>query len=146
MNASTTDGNILDLILTNMPNEFSDILSETYTYHYLLEFYINMEVHKTRAIPRSVFNCNRADMDGLRRDIGNIALHQWTTVEDTWYQLKRKIMKALDRYVPKTRITNKSSPPWTDNEVTEMSKLKHDALKKSIRTKSTIDREPLTSG
>ena len=47
----------------------------------------------------------------------------------------------LIRHVPKTKITNKSSPSWIDNEVTEMSKRKNDALKKSIKTKSYIDRD-----
>ena len=100
-----------------------------------------MEVHKSRNIPRSVFNFNRADMDGLRRDIGKIVLHHWNTVEDKWYHLKNKIMKSLDNHVPRTRITNKKSPPWIDQDVTQMSKRKHDALIKSIKTKSTVDRD-----
>ena len=147
-NPSMKDGNILDIIMTNLPNKFSSILSRTYPYrsdHYLLEFQIEMETHMTKPIKRSVYNFNRANMDQLRLDIRKICLDQWEAAEDKWWQLKRKIMTSLNLNVPKTKITNKRSPPWIDNDVIDMSKQKHAALKKSIKNNSTANRETYKS-
>ena len=79
--------------------------------NYLLEFDIQIEVHKNKSIPHSVFNFKRGNMVQLKHDIGRICLTQWHNAEEKWYQLKKKIMSALDQHVPKTRITNKKSPP-----------------------------------
>ena len=48
---------------------------------------------------------------------------------------------ALDQHIPKTRITNKRSPPWIDVDIVQMSKQKHSALKKSLRSNNTTDRD-----
>ena len=143
-NPSTIAGNILDVVMSNLQDKLSPILSRTYPYrsdHYLLEFNIEIEVHKTKSIPRSVFNFKRGNMDQLRTNIGLICLTQWQHAENKWYQLKKKMMHALDQHIPKIRITNKKSPPWIDIDVIQMSKQKHKALKKSLKTNNNTDRD-----
>ena len=95
-NPSTKDGNILDVVMSNLPDQLSPILSRTYPYrsdHYLLEFSINIEIHRNKTIPRSVFNFKRGNVDSLKRDISRICLTQWQKTEEKWFQLKKRIMQ-----------------------------------------------------
>ena len=56
-NPSTKHGNILDLVLTNLPEKFSKIFASTYSYrtdHYLLDFNIDMIVDKIKPPTRTI--------------------------------------------------------------------------------------------
>ena len=140
-NPSTKDGNILDLVITNLNETFTPILARTYPFrsdHYLLEFVIATETHKTKPIPRHVFNFNRADMVSLKEDIISIDLSKYDQIDNMWHHFRTKIINALDRRVPRIRIKNKTSPPWIDADITQMSRQKHSALKKALKTQSSI--------
>ena len=69
VNFSTRNKNVLDLVLTNIPNKvndvhgFDDIIS---TDHKLISFNIDLRLHKKPIIKRTVYNFKNADWSGLK--------------------------------------------------------------------------------
>jgi hypothetical protein len=141
-NPSTDDGNILDLVLSNLENEFSDILSNTYhfrTRHYLLEFHIKIDTHKAIKHTRTTYNFRKGNIDAVKEDIRKINLQEGADVDDQWFAMKRSIIKSLNNHIPKVKVKNNKSPPWIDAEVVEASRNKKKALKKAHRTNKDED-------
>jgi len=142
-NPSTVDGNILDLILTNLPEPTTDVISETYPYrsdHYLLEFYISINVNKVKTVPRSTYNFRRANYDNINRDLGTMQLQQDQELsrDCLWNQFKTKVLNTIIAHVPTVTIKNKTSAPWIDMDVIRLSHKKVCALHKA--QKSNLDR------
>jgi len=138
-NPSTVDGNILDIVLTNLPDTCSEVLSETYPYqsdHYLLEFYLHIETEQPKPIQRKTYNFKKADMDKINTDIRNINVLEATnnTPDSVWEHIKSKILLTITINIPTIRVKNKNSAPWIDIDIIQLSHKKVCALHKACKT------------
>ncbi|XP_028399956.1 uncharacterized protein LOC114523279 [Dendronephthya gigantea] len=139
--AGSSDGNILDLIITNFPEHVInlDILppNETQfrTDHSLLVFDFTVKPQLLAKTSRMVYSYKNADFLALRDTLRN------TTFDDPvdgvsgidlawqrWYDL---FTSAVDRHVPKRKIRG-GSPPWIDGEVMHLLRQKKTARRKAL--------------
>ena len=64
--------NILDLIITNLPEEHSEVTSGRYDFksdHYLFDTEFKIQVNRKTTVPRSVYNYKKADFDSIKTNI-----------------------------------------------------------------------------
>jgi len=147
LNPSTAAGNILELILTNMPNQWSEIIAGYHPFksdHYTLIFDILMKIEVAKTPSRLTYNFKRANYEGIRNELTNTNLlsgndiQEGTTIVDSmWSTFKYNLLTIIHRYVPQVRITNPNSAPWIDHEVIKLSQKKKRAYNKAKRSKST---------
>ena len=133
-------GNRLDLILSSVPESFSDIFSEENTFpsdHFLINFSLSSPeiLHKP---PRSVFNYKKANWLDLKRalldaDLDSIIEQHSGNVSDACDLWTKKILSLVETFIPKIRIRKPGSPPWVDAEVLHLSRKKENTRRKALR-------------
>jgi len=136
--------NILDLIITNLEDEVTDVTRGRYSYtsdHYLFDCEFKMKVLRREERPRKTFNFRRANYDAIKRKLSLKfrADHNTNDTEASWKSLKSIIDTTTKQYIPTINIKNKSNPAWIDDEVIRASRKKKSALKKSKTTKDPKD-------
>ena len=139
------EDNILDLIITNLPDDHSDITCGRYKYvsdHLLLDYEIQMKVNRKNPSPRRVFNYKRANMVALSEELMNVTYYGNPTdsTNSSWSKFKRRVINLSNRYIPQITIRNKYSPAWIDADVVHASHRKKCALNKSKRTNRPQDK------
>jgi uncharacterized protein (DUF934 family) len=142
-NPSRRDGkSILDIVLTNLKYDISEVLSQTYEYrsdHFLLEFDILAKNTRPVSTPRTVYNFRRANTTRIKEEIVNIKLPDTTNVNQLWTSLKCKLTWILNRNIPRIKVKNKHNPPWIDEDVIRTSKSKEQKYKKAKASNHTDD-------
>ena len=71
-NPSTNDENILDLVLTNLPDPCTKVLANTYPFtsdHFLLEFHVAIHIKKLKNKPRTTYNFKRTNFNDINSTI-----------------------------------------------------------------------------
>jgi hypothetical protein len=122
----TRNDNILDLVLTNIPEKilnlegFDDILE---TDHKILKFDLNLKIHPKIKSKRTVFNFKNAnwialkellmhtpwDMAFVKNDINN-SLSIWCDL----------FFAAVHEHIPKLQNGYVTNPPWIDTELLKL--------------------------
>jgi hypothetical protein len=114
-------GNVLDLVLTNIPERVRDISDEgrlASSDHTMLK--ISVEVGPLREVVKEVRNWRRADWDGMRRQL---AATDWRRelrgkpADRMWEAFKNKVHGAVRRFVPTRKVKNDGRPAWMKNEI-----------------------------
>ena len=141
-------GNILDLVLTNRPNDITNltILDENFickSDHKPIKFDINAKVSRKKNPKREIYNFKRANWEALNEDLSNV---NWTCllqkneeIEISWQKFKMSLLKNVDKHIPKIKIKTDYQPPWFDSETYELCRKKerlHAAYKKNKSEKS----------
>ena len=117
------NNNILDLILTNIPNKISPIYSDIFTYtsdHFLLHFDLNTTVDTLINPPRKVLNFNRGNYAQLKADINNgnlltnLAIN--TCINNKLTAWSNELVKIIYNNIPLVTIKRGHSQPWIDHE------------------------------
>ena len=124
--------NILDLIITNIPDKHTRVTRGSYDYksdYYLFDIEFQMEVTIRDQTPRTVYNYKRANFNGLRETLNHPPNLKNLNLEDSWKSLKEFIVATTNRYIPQITIKNKVKPAWIDDEVIRMSHQKKCAKK-----------------
>ncbi len=132
-------GNVLDLILTNIPEKFSRVYVEDDVFdsdHWVVNFSLNIKGCIKPRVPRKVFNYKKANWARFKQDIVSSDLN--TLVEDDTLDLDSicqswsdKILNLAKLHIPVIRIKISSSPPWVDEEVLNLSKRKETARRRA---------------
>ena len=139
-NPSTKSGNILDLIITNIPNEITSICAGYHPFrsdHFVLSFEINVAYERCPTVTRTVYNFSRMNAARMRRDLRRCNFFARNdTVDDMWNSFKDQLIAVVNRHVPKINIKNKNSPPWVDGDVIKASKKKRTAFKRAKKLDS----------
>ena len=136
----TRDKNILDLVLTNVPDlvQLGSILQPEqaglFTDHSVVTFSVKASVKRPRLPKRSVYDYRRGDFEGLRcalqslnlsnilQDDGNVNL-DWTRWKDTY-------LAAVADFVPLKNIRRKNGPPWLTGDILYLLRKKESVRKK----------------
>ena len=131
VNFPTRNNNILDLILTNIPDKihnlhgYDDIIS---TDHKLIGFDLDLKVPKKPDIKRSVYNFKRADWSSLNNSLQNTSWDQCFVPNDVDASLSNwcaVFLTVANKHVPKSKTRNIHDHPWIDKELLSLIKRKN---------------------
>ncbi len=135
---SNVQGNLLDLVFTNVPERFSEVteLPDTFnTDHTLLSFSMEMGGHTKRKITRTVYNYKQADFARLRAMLSNLSLAEVLNIcndpDHAWQTWSEAVTECIDCCVPKTTVKNSNAPPWIDKEIRHLQNVKRTAWRKA---------------
>jgi hypothetical protein len=133
--------NILDVILTNCPNLFSDVhssVSMVKTDHFQLNFTIKGASKSTKEDVgfRTVYSFRDVNFDQLSFyisliDLNNIILNNQGDLDLAWEKWKCAVINIIDKVVPKVAVKNVYKHPWVDAEVIHLSNQKETARRKA---------------
>ena len=111
-------GNMLDFILVTCPEYFTEISVEQDLFpsdHYVINFWIISDLHKSQKTTRTVYNNHKANWSGLKQVIIDSNGH-------------------VNKFIPKYKLENINNPPWIDGDVIHLSHQKEAAHNKALRS------------
>jgi len=119
----TRFGNILDLIITNRPNQVhrTQILPGISDHNVVYtEFDVNPMRKKQTA--RKIPLLNKADWEGFKQFTGGLlyemqSLGDFTSVEELWLLFKCKIQEGINKFIPFKNAKTKESCPWVRGQL-----------------------------
>ena len=117
--------NILDLLLTNMPNKICNLSIDTATCstvsdHHLVSFTVNLTLHDNRKCQGSDFNYQKGDFEGLDNFFFDVSFSECLTssdMETIWSFFKRIFFSGCDIFIPKYKRKQKENPAWFNYEI-----------------------------
>ena len=135
----TRHNNILDLVLTTVPDNILNYLScvsaETFEIssdHHLTFFDFLLFTKQKGCDKRTVFNFHLADwsgfLDGL--DKCNLSPNESTDVNTDWERWRNIFLEVATEYIPRKTFKRRNSPPWVDGEVKRLLSKKDSCRKK----------------
>ncbi len=142
-------GNILDLVITNCEDNFSDLRvkdSDKYSDHFQVLF--SFMTTRPCDLAKS-YDYSKADFDGMCSfllDHEFSDFYQSANIDELWFQLKSILQEAVVNYVPLVRISNSNTPKWFNSEIRHhINRLRYRRrqfrIKPSNAARSTLDFE-----
>ena len=132
------NGNVLDLLLTNQPGIIKNIAIEPdlmcQSDHYGISFKLNKNVPRKKPKKQNVFRYSEADWEGLSTELRS---YDWRNIFankdifQAWEIFKSKLDIAMRNFIPLKSIKFSYRPPWFDDEIMEMAKIKAKLHKKT---------------
>ena len=141
----TRQENLLDLVLTNIPDKivdierFYDILDSD---HKLIKFYIDLRIARTPQVKRQVCNFKKADWSDLKRTLSLIDWDLCFVENDINALLDNRsdvFLTAVDQHIPKNKARNVNEHPWIDHELLQLIKVKNKRRAAAIKSGSADD-------
>lgn len=132
---NTRLGNILDLVLTNIPNRINrcKVIPGISDHDGIPFVEVSLNAHKKKAAPRTVHVYRRADWAGLKSflttELENI--HQKNTVEEIWNLFREVMNRGMQKFIPKKKFNGKAAQPWISHNLKEKIKLRDRLYKRS---------------
>ena len=114
-------GNILDLVLTNIPDRIREVSDEGRlgsSDHVMIR--VSIEVGPIKPVVKVVKNWRRANWDEMRRQL---AATNWRRefrgkeADQMWDLFKGKVTRAVQRHVPTKAIRSNGKPAWMRGEI-----------------------------
>ena len=137
---------VLDLFLTNHPSLINRLkplpgISD----HEAIFIDSDVQVKLQRPTRRKIYLWTKADIQGLRNSMDTFS-QGFTTehtsqhpVESLWTSFKSGCLQALDANVPSKMTTQRYSQPWITKDLKRLSRRKHRAYNRYLRTHSARD-------
>ena len=126
--------NTLDLVFTDSEHLLQELKTEAplgKSDH--LSLLITLSVSSGDVKTKSKRNYRKTNSEILKETLNKI---NWTSslkekdVEETWLFIKQKILEAIDKSTPMTKIPTKKSKPWMNKETLEIVREKHRKFRK----------------
>ena len=127
-------GNILDLILTNQPERFSDVETWPEMYdsdHFPVVSNLRVKMPTRRGVPRVVFDYSRADYNGLNRFFNEklgansefFRRHSrpGEDIDNAWSEWVNIFDEGTGLFIPTKIIRDNCRPRWVDGDVRHLS-------------------------
>lgn len=139
----TRDQNILDLLITNIPEKIANIEVTDPTqyglfsdHNYVLFDYTGRDAfcHK---INRTVYDYKRADFEGMNRAL-ETSQFDWMThdstsdINDDWASWRDNFLTIANIHIPQKTIKGRHNPPWITGEILNVLK-KKETLRRKLR-------------
>lgn len=115
-------GNVLDLVLTDMPEKVSEIFDDGRlgnSDHCIISLALDLFGPRTEK-PSAGPNWAGADFSGMREELGRVNWHEALGDGDAnsaWLALKNKLQEQIERHVPPKRQRPQGRPPWLTGEI-----------------------------
>ena len=123
----TRKKNLLDLVLTTMPETSRATVLASVSDHRAVLVEVSLEVPKSIEVEREVWCFRKADWSGLKTALKN---HPWHRLEglgidDRAHQLTNEIIDISKRFIPKRTLkSQKSTHPWLNERCREAARAK----------------------
>ena len=110
VNEPTRKGNILDLLITNRPNQINrtEILAGIATGedHHVVYTELDINPHRTKQRPRNIFVYQKANWQRFKQYVENLAskmsrTNEESTVEEIWNTLKIGLLDGMKNSFPR---------------------------------------------
>ena len=123
INSLTRGNNILDLVITNMPDlvSLTRILppeeTSVFTDHHAITFDFSAFLKQPRRSTRTVYNYARGNVDGLcaalqETDLSSTISESSDNINVDWKRWKETFLSTVSEFVPKTKIRGQNPLPW----------------------------------
>ena len=136
----TRENNILDLILTSIPEKLTNINGSQdilVTDHKLVKFCINLRIAKTLKAEHRVYNFKKADWQGLKQTLESVPWDLCFVDNDVNESLSNwtdMFLSAVDLHIPICKARNVNDHPWLDHKLLKL--LKHKNILRTIASNS----------
>ncbi len=133
-------GNILDLLITDMPERIQDIKPDGRlggSDHVVINCTVTMDIPRTK-VKKSVLMCNKADFTGMGAQLGSTPwedLFRTRSANEQWEVFRDHLQAAVNKYVPVKQAGPPGRPPWMSREISA-----------AIRSKRRLWRETQSRG
>ena len=146
-----TKGNLLDLILTDMPHVVLNVKDEGRlgnSDHIMISAELDVDVGRD-IMTGEKYNWSRADFDGIRDGLLKINWREKMVGLDTescWELFRTQIEKVTDEFVPKSKPRRSDRPKWLTRDIIAMLRQKKKAWRKykndmSLRNKEEYEEQ-----
>ena len=147
INTPTRGNNILDLVITNMP----DLVSLTrilppeersvFTDHHAITFDLSAFLKQPRRFARTVYNNARGDVDALyaalqETDLPSIISESSDDINVDWKRWKETFLSTVSEFVPKKRIRSQNPLPWINSNILHQIK-KKESFRRKLKANPT---------
>ena len=118
------NGNILDLLFTNIPEQIEEVNVMGYkeacsSDHFGINFKLRYCVSKKNIPKRKIFNYDKADWKNLNYELKKIDWDGLMGMHDpcnSWQILKTILNNLCEKYIPRKSIKYQFQPPWFDSD------------------------------
>ena len=143
INSPTRGNNILDLVITNMPDlvSLTRILpseeTSVFTDHHAITFDFSAFLKQPRRSTRTVYNYARGNVDGLcaalqETDLSSTISESSDNINVDWKQWKETFLSTVSEFVPKTKIRGQNPLPWINGNILHQIK-KKESIRRKLR-------------
>ena len=115
---STRKDNILDLVITNLPNQVPRMeIMPGISDHDIVFFEFNITPAKIKQIPRNIPLYNRANLETIRVEINSLNNKlqkeaNTRSVNELWNIFKTKLNDLITKHIPHKKLSSKPNTPW----------------------------------
>ena len=118
------NGNILDLLFTNIPEQIKEVTVLGYkeacsSDHFGINFKLSYNVSRKKFPKRTIFNFGKANWKNLNFELKKV---NWNDLigmhdpNDSWKIFKTIVNNLCEKYIPKKSIKYQFQPPWFDSD------------------------------
>ena len=139
------DGNILDLLLTNIDTSYNNVMLEENSLvksdHLTLKCEIKFKKSRPKYKNCKKFSYRKADWDSLNKELLGIdwlAQFKDLSAEQSLQIFKSRLDIALRHNVPLVSVKIGSQPPWYDEELRQLKKSFDNSRKNFLKNKDSI--------
>lgn len=150
-NTPTRSNNILDLIITNIPEhvtitdvesaESAAIFTDHCVIHYEFNEFVKVPTTKSE---RFVYGYKVSNFEGLRSSLSDINLTSCldhANINDDWQCWKSTFLSVVSEYVPRKRLKGRKQLPWINGTILHLIKKKITVRRKLKSSRSSYLRE-----
>ena len=115
-------GNILDLVITNMPERVLEVREEGRlgkSDHMMIEVEISVGKN-TRTTTQKLRDWRKADWAQMRERLVDkdwISTVRRRGTDEAWLLVKKEVERLVDKFVPLRRLRNQNRPKWMSQEI-----------------------------
>jgi hypothetical protein len=139
----TREQNILDLLITNIPDSIANIEvinSSEYNlssdHNCVLFYFIAEKVTASQKIRRTIYDYKRADFEGIKQTLETLEF-DWmmndstSDINDDWISWRDSFLTIANDHIPQKTINGRNNPPWLTGEILNV--LKKETLRRKLR-------------
>ncbi|CAB3991882.1 Hypothetical predicted protein, partial [Paramuricea clavata] len=141
--APTRETNVLDLIMTNIPDNVNNIevIDPTnfnlFSDHKCILFEFQSTATPSHKLKRSVYDYNRADFEKMNRTFESIEFEfsdptSMSDINENWNLWRDTFLAVADECIPTKIVKGRYNPPWLTGEIKSLIK-KKETLRRKIR-------------
>ena len=142
----TRGSNVLDLVITNIPNQVENISkldrteSGLFTDHDTIVFNLKTSIKAAPKLNRTVSDYLRGDINVLRVALDMIdfssIFETCNNINDCWNQWRDNFLAAVEQHIPTKKIKGRDSPPWMNGNIIQTIK-KKEAVRRKLKSSPT---------
>ncbi|KAK3084814.1 hypothetical protein FSP39_019487 [Pinctada imbricata] len=140
----TRKDNILDLVITNLPNQVSRTeIMPGISDHDIVFLEFNLTPKKVKQIPRNIPLYKKANWADFKTELNNTydimrqEAHKMT-VNELWHKFKTKMNELVIKHIPHKKLSSKPKTPWVTPETKTLMK-RRDRLYKKMKKSGNVE-------